>query len=367
MDLLPHFAPSSVDGCLCDPPYGLGFMGKDWDHGVPGSAVWAQVLRILKPGAMLLAFGGTRTHHRLMCAIEDAGFEIRDVIMWIYGSGFPKSLDIGKATGLTGFSGYGTALKPAYEPIIVAMHPCDGTFAANALKHGVAGMNIEASRVGDRKSVPASLSSKTASQFYRISGRKDAVNCYGKFSAGEAQGHGGHDPNLGRWPANIIHDGSGEVLSYFPDAPGQIADASTKADQFKTQNVYGAMKRGSHEASANRRYTETLGARRLDTGSAARFFYCAKASRAERDGSTHPTVKPVDLCRYLAKLILPPGRSTPRQLIVPFSGSGSEMLGATIAGWDHIVGIERDSDYNATAQKRLEAYMPLFAGMQESA
>lgn len=389
LERLTEMPDCHYSGCLTDPPYGLSFMGKAWDHGVPGPEVWTEVLRILKPGAFLLAFGGTRTHHRLMCAIEDAGFEIRDMMMWVYGQGWPKSMNISKAidrqagaerevTGpnrfegtngksnlncygtasrppatapATAFDGFGTALKPAYEPIILGMKSLDGTFADNALKHGVAGLNIDGSRIGNSKNVPASASGVAG--LYKNGHKK-------------LDERSGMNPNIGRWPANIILDE--ESAAMFPDAPGQLADASTNADERKTQNVYGAMKRGSHEVSASKRYTENgstnfaalPGARRTDSGSASRFFYCAKASADERKGNNHPTVKPVDLCRYLAKLMLPPEGET-RRLIVPYSGSGSEMMGADIAGWDDIVGIEREHNYIEIANSRLNKRMPLFA------
>lgn len=335
--------PGSFDGCLCDPPYGLGFMGKKWDHGVPSVEVWAEVLRVLKPGGHLLAFGGTRTFHRLASAIEDAGFEIRDCVSWLYGSGFPKSHNFGGA--LTGWSGFGTALKPAWEPCIVAMKPLDGTFAENALRHGVAGLNIDAGRVAGGDTI-GPVSGKAilggagggwdrpwksdAEAVARLQERANAA--VDKANA------------LGRWPANLILD----------------AEAGAMLDE--------------------------------QTGEGpSRFFYCAKASRKERDGgldgfevkggdavtgrkpgsagaknggyagttesprrNLHPCLKPLDLNRYLASLILPPERDTPRRILVPFSGSGSEMIGALMAGWDEVVGIEREADYCAIAEARLK-------------
>lgn len=191
LSVLPSLEANSIDTVITDPPYGISFMGEDWDYGVPGVHFWQEIIRAAKPGAMLLAFGGTRTHHRLMTAIEDAGWEIRDCLIWLYGSGFPKSLDIskaidkeklinrdilgytinarpnrvGKKTKLSGlqtiggeitapsstaaklWSGYGTALKPAWEPIVLAMKPLDGTFSQNAQKWGVAGINVDGGRI----------------------------------------------------------------------------------------------------------------------------------------------------------------------------------------------------------------------------
>ena len=389
LEQLRLFPDGSFDACLCDPPYGLEFMGKDWDHGVPKSDVWREVLRTLKPGAFLLAFGGTRTHHRLTCAIEDAGFEIRDVMMWIFGSGFPKSLDISKAIDkalgaerqvlragrpvkrmipgadqdATGswikdngreyvptetaaaapaaklFDGYGTALKPAYEPIIIAMKPCDGTFAENALKYGVAGIDIDGSRIETEDSIKGSTQPNDIRN-ERIIGGKRAAD-------GEIPPY--RQNQLGRWPANIILD---ERSAAALDAQtGELTSganpSSRRSDKF--QNTF--------QPYAGQDCNPARGA---DSGGASRFFYCAKASSEDRGRSnTHPTVKPQDLCRYLARLVLPPQGSAPRRLIVPFAGSGSEMLGALVAGWDEIVGIELEQKYIDIAIQRLESHCPL--------
>ena len=351
-DVLEHLAAihsNSFDDCFCDPPYGLGFMGKSWDHGVPGAEVWAEVLRVLKPGAHLMAFGGTRTYHRLACNIEDAGFELRDCVMWIYGSGFPKSMSIslaldkhagakrevltqqirkGRSGGILGketeivhtmstpntaaaaFDGYGTALKPAWEPCLVAMKQLDGTYAENALKHGLAGLHINGGRVGEEL-IPTTTTR--------------GVSKLGTFE--KADGNVMLEHN-GRWPANLILN-----------------------DDLEEQ-VW------------------------------SRFFYCAKAAQTERnagcealpmvmrsDGGQkvikngyqnmmmknhHPCVKPIDLCRYLAPMMLPPKRDTPRKLLVPFCGSGSEMLGALNAGWDAVTGIELEAEYVKIANARLK-------------
>jgi len=345
LEVLSSLEAESFDAVLCDPPYGLEFMGKDWDHGVPSLRCWSAVLRVLKPGAMLLAFGGTRTHHRLMCAIEDAGFEIRDCLMWIYGSGFPKSHDISKAidkaagakrevVGLStasanrsrttfqaeekthGYSkhpegervvsapstdaakqwnGWGTALKPGYEPVILAMKPLDGTFAQNALEHGVAGLNVDGCRVN---SEPRSTGTKKPHAESGVHGR------YGRDKRTDRQQQYDANKPQRRWPANVILD----------------EDAGEQLDE---QSGIGA-----------------------SSGGPSRFFYCAKASPQERgEGNTHPTVKPLQLCEYLARLLLPPKRDTPRRLVVPFSGSGSEMIGALTAGWDQVVGIELSPEY----------------------
>jgi len=361
-------------GVLCDPPYGLKFMGKAWDHGVPGVDVWAEVLRVCRPGAHLLAFGGSRTFHRLVCAIEDAGWEIRDSLQWIYGSGFPKSHDVGKAldreagavrdiigvrtldgnaavsckekggtyvagasfTGIKDvdvtapatdaartWDGYDTALKPAHEPIVLARKPLDGTVANNVQKWGCGALWIAGCRVGTEI-----LPEVTK-----------GVSKIGTFE--------GADGNItpqrsGRWPANIIHDGSDEVVSGFPD--GQPP---------KKQRI--GLRGGSPiHGSPAIGTPDKVGVWPGDNGgSASRFFYCAKASRKERgDGNNHPTVKPTTLTEYLARLIIPANGG---KMLVPFSGSGSEMIGALNAGWGDVTGVEREQDYADIAVNRLQA------------
>lgn len=251
-------------GALCDPPYGIGF--AKWDSEVPQSDTWRDLLRVMKPGSFLLAFGGTRKYHRLTCAIEDGGFEIRDSLCWLYGSGFPKSK---------------SCLKPAWEPIVLARKP--GPMQPLA---------IEESRIG------TSGGSVTIGKLN--AGPKKAFTVY----------HDGlhscvaHSPaGLGRWPANIVLD----------------EEAALQLDE--------------------------------QTGSeTSRFFYCAKASPGERGDNRHPTVKPVRLTEYLARLIMPPGGG---DMVVPFCGSGSEMVGAARAGWNRVVGVEKDPVHVATARKRL--------------
>ena len=356
LDFLPLLGAESIDACVTDPPYGLtarrpggrsdatkgavmgGFMGMKWDSDVPSVEIWKEVYRVLKPGAHLLAFFGTRTYHRGVCAIEDAGFEIRDQVQWLYGSGFPKSLNIGKS--IDAKKGWGTALKPAHEPIVVARKPLIGTVAENVLAHGVGGLNIDGCRVGETGA--------------RNNGRKADSDIYGKLGPMERVDYG-----VGRWPANIVHDGSDEVLAAFPDAPGQLADASRSSSR-KTQNVYGDMKRGNGrdgEASADRRYTDEGGTnfaalpgqRRNDAGSAARFFYCAKANKKDRTpGNNHPTVKPTDLMRWLCRLVTPPGGA----VLDPFMGSGSTGCATVSEGFDFI-GIEKDDAYFAIAERRI--------------
>lgn len=362
-----------VDSCVTDPPYGLEFMGKEWDRGAPGVELWREVLRVLKPGGHLLAFAGTRTQHRMATAIEDAGFEIRDMIAWVYGSGFPKSLDVSKAidkaAGAEGgkgpmkrggdrllrqapdgnrdgegtwgdevgrsaytyapatasarqWAGWGTALKPALEPITVARKPLCGTVAANVLQYGTGGINVDGCRVGTSKEVPASVS------------RKAPANCYGKYAeAGETPGIGGHDPNLGRWPANLIHDGSDEVVGLFPEATSGTPCGTRKATTgFSSGITPGAM--------------ELTGFG--DSGSAARFFYCAKADASERRNSRHPTIKPVALMRYLVRLVTPPGGL----VLDPFGGSGTTAEAARLEHCRFLL-MELSPEYCADAAERL--------------
>jgi site-specific DNA-methyltransferase (adenine-specific) len=340
-------------------------MGKEWDHGVPSVVVWREALRVLKPGAHLLAFGGTRTFHRLTCAIEDAGFEIRDCISWLHGQGFPKSHSF-KADD---FDGFGTALKPAWEPCIVAMRPMEGTFAQNALEHGVAGLNIDAGRIGMNGEENPSIARRAAAARTGWApcggdGFKDrtSVERYTEEHLGEA---------LGRWPANLILDAEAGVML---DAQSGTRKSGAMNVESRTMGYHG----GASGAAWNRESS---------SGGASRFFYCPKASREERnaglatfrpkmlrglnwsprdDGevkdrtfhqNAHPCVKPVDLCRYLASLLLPPLRTTPRRILVPYSGSGSEMIGALLAGWDEAVGIEDEIDYCTIAEGRLHHWM----------
>lgn len=307
MGLLPD---NSVDSIVTDPPYGLSFMGRKWDYDVPSVEIWAECLRVLKPGGHLLAFAGTRTQHRMACRIEDAGFEIRDMLAWVYGSGFPKSHN-----GEWG----GTALKPALEPITMARKPLSGTVEANWREHGTGALNIDGCRVATDENcarVPAMVGDTAAG-----------------FGKGIAMGGRGSD--AGRWPANLIHDGSPEVVALFPAKAG--ASAPVKGNEASKASV------GNVTGERNR----VPGAFHADTGSAARFFYCAKASKADRGDNTHPTVKPTDLMRYLCRLVTPPGGV----VLDPFMGSGSTGKAAKLEGLDFI-GIERDSEYFKIAEAR---------------
>lgn len=326
------------DAVVTDPPYELGFMGRGWDRsGVAFSVeTWRAIFDQMKPGAHLVAFSGTRTYHRMAVAIEDAGFEIRDQLAWAYGSGFPKSLDVSKAidkaagaerevTGVAGSSGssrscmagdfaggqymstaaatddakqwqgWGTALKPAWEPICLARKPLEGTVAGNVLTHGVGGLNIDACRIeGD-----------------------DAQEGRSRHGGGVMAGSSFQMPDsvssmpAGRFPANLIHDGSDEVVALFPEQSGGGTPASRRSNKFG--EIFGGFEGGAAEHG--------IGG---SSGNASRFFYSAKAGPLDRLGSEHPTVKPVDVMRWLVRLICPPGGL----LLDPFAGSGTTGIAA---------------------------------------
>lgn len=459
-EVMPTLHPESVDSIVCDPPYGLGFMGVKWDtygdgkgRGPSSKATFDRVggnsharkpggqelirmkenqrfqqaaqewfieaLRVAKPGAHLLAFGGTRTYHRLACAIEDAGWEIRDCVMWVYGSGFPKSLDVSKAIDkaagverervqgpksggmlavnshnaghgyrpndyaengnslISGdpitdaarqWQGWGTALKPAWEPIIVARKPLCGTVAENVLKHGTGGINVDGCRVGTE----AIVSLKGLGQNANMN--DDNWKGIGSRPAPTV--------SVGRWPANVIHDGSDEVVGLFPaNVKGGTWNRTAGARHFNNEGEPTGYQTSGSDAS---------------TGSAARFFYCAKASKADRDEgceglderenasqnygtkgvnltrkdggenrvlprrNNHPTVKPTALMRYLCRLVTPPGGV----VLDPFTGSGSTGKAAILEGF-RFIGIEREAEYVEIAKARIGAAEagagPLFA------
>lgn len=388
MDQMLFMADNSVDSIVTDPPYGLSFMGKKWDYDVPSVEIWAECLRVLKPGGHLLAFAGTRTQHRMAVRIEDAGFEIRDMIAWVYGSGFPKSLDVSKAIdkavgverevlgtvdprgvfdgrerksaaintnwrGAEGrddvrdlskkeitapateaarqWQGWGTALKPALEPVTVARKPLIGTVAANVLAHGTGALNIDGCRVATDPNVDDPRLGGAGS--WKTD--KAAVNVYsGGFSGEQIQ-----SSPLGRWPANLIHDGSDEVLALFPAKAGASAPVKgTESSRASIGNVTGERDR-------------VPGAFHGDTGSAARFFYCAKSSKKDRgEGNGHPTVKPTDLMRYLCRLVTPPGGV----VFDPFMGSGSTGRAALLEGFN-FVGAEMEGEFFSIAKDRISA------------
>lgn len=371
---------NTFDAALGDPPYGLKFMAHSWDKAVPSAEVWQEVLRVCKPGSPLLSFGGTRTYHRLTCHIEDAGWEIRDCLMWLYGEGFPKPHDISKAIDkklggkrevlaekrnphrgvkadhLYGFSspdkpveitaaatrqakqweGYSNLLKPGWEPIVLAMKPRDGTFANNVLTWGCGGLNIDGCRVGTNGGTKRSHQAEYPRD---ANGKEDRSNW--------ARTRHSVDPiDKGRWPANVILD---------PDA-GKMLDHQSgvgKSRRSKRRDYDSNVGNGNTLNSFKSRIEGSGGYD--DEGGASRFFYCAKASGKERRGNDHATVKPLKLCEHLGTLILPPKGTKVRRLLVPYAGSGSEMIGALLAGWDYVLGIEIDAKFAATARRRLAA------------
>jgi DNA modification methylase len=441
LEVMRTLPDASVDAVVCDPPYGLSFMGRKWDYDVPSVEIWAECLRVLKPGGHLLAFAGTRTQHRMAVRIEDAGFEIRDMLAWVYGSGMPKSLDVSKAidkcngetgrllkftewmrtTGLAArqinkitetnmgshyltavsqpaiptpalwallrphcgdvpewvdqlvqrieaergvvgqgwrinrkegavnygsgtpdgtyaittpatpeaqqWAGWGTALKPALEPITMARKPLEGTVAANVLAHGTGGLNIDGCRVAHaeecRMMAPSQANIDNPSEKHRQAGRREAVL---ELKPG------------GRWPANLIHDGSDEVVGLFPQT---VSGGGFQQGMIQHSRTYNVAK-GVEAERVRDAYERDNG------GSAARFFYTAKAAKTERQGVTHPTVKPLDLMAYLCRLVTPPGGT----VLDPFMGTGTTIKAALSEGFQAI-GIERNPAYFAMAEHRL--------------
>ena len=398
LDLLKTLPENSVDSVVTDPPYGLEFMGKEWDapwknsevvnvtdkstngifhdkgfnHGIrfsrglfemqefqKWSTEWAkEVYRVLKPGGYILVFGGSRTYHRMACAIEEANFEIRDQIMWVYGSGFPKSMNVGlalekKGEDPTGWEGWGTALKPAHEPIVMARKPLIGTVVENVLTWGTGGINIDESRVP---------------------GESVAINKLEEWSGFGQKIEPEYEQEIsskGRFPANFIHDGSEEVVELFPRSKGGVYPA------VRGNSDIGAFAQGgTHKDKPNQ--ARVMG----DDGSAARFFYCAKANSKDRNEGLedfeskqqdlsrkagnpggdnprnrgvnkrknhHPTVKPTELMRYLVKLVTPINGV----VLDPFTGSGSTGKAAVMDGFSFI-GIEMSEEYVAIAKARID-------------
>ena len=314
--VLRGMAANSVDSVVCDPPYGISFMNKHWDYDIPSVETWREVFRVLKPGGHVLSFAGTRTQHRMAAAIEDAGFEIREMLAWVYGSGMPKNKNLG--------NGFGSALKPSFEPITVARKPFAGSLTANFEKYGTGGINIEGCRVPLTGDADAAAFENNHRVTERLPESYDGQSL-GLHDGGWKQRVGEAVIPPGRWPANLIHDGSDEVLAAFPNAPGQQAATGKR----KQGGVYGAVTDGQHGVEP-----------RNDGGSAARFFYCTKASKKDRgEGNNHVTVKPTDLMRYLCRLVTPPNGT----VLDPWAGSGSTGKAAILEGF-HFVGIDLDSD-----------------------
>lgn len=414
LEKLKNIKDNSVDAIVTDPPYGISFMGKKWDYDVPSVDIWKECLRVLKPGGHLLSFAGTRTYHRMAIAIEDAGFEIRDMIAWVYGSGFPKSLNIGKAVdklqgnerevsgrgtagaafhygdpgeggfgntsdkdkgtastewnttkGTSEWEGWGTALKPALEPITVARKPLgEKTVAENCLKWGVGGINIDGCRVGIENNEDLARENKKDNGMFGV-GNNNNNNAQILKDRGL--------PPVGRFPANLIHDGSDEVVGLFPQTHSR--------GNYKVKQQWKSSEKGwqgpplatnSEEGSEQFEYD--------NGGNASRFFYCAKASKRERnigceelkekqyshDGrnkeienpyqrnksvatNSHPTVKPIALMEYLVKLVSREGQV----VLDPFMGSGTTGMACKKLDREFI-GIEMIPEYMEIAKARIK-------------
>jgi predicted RNA methylase len=469
----------SVDAIVTDPPYGLCFMGREWDHGVPGVEFWAEALRVAKPGAHLVAFGGTRTFHRLTCAIEDAGWEIRDCLSWLYGSGFPKSLDVSKAidrqrddsagvyrvtawvraardaAGVTnaqinetfGFAGqmaghwttaksqpavptldqvptlldvlrvapedvpedirrllwdlngrkgqpgenwakrevigsadvpvghafagqtyggdsssrtvdvtapatdaarawqgWGTALKPAWEPIVLARKPLDGTVASNVLAHGTGALNVDGCRIETADSLNGGAYSEGGRS--ALPGDERDAAAAGMFAAGGGRLPGEYKQPSGRWPANVAVDE--EAAAMLDAQTGTLTSGRLRPDAYVEGGRENVSMSAGHGAYQHRGYES-------DSGGASRFFYTAKAASDERGvGNTHPTVKPVALMRWLVRMVTPPGGL----VLDPFCGSGSTLVAASLEGFS-AVGVEREPEYAAIARGRIYDSNPM--------
>jgi len=379
LEQMKQLPDNSVDSIVTDPPYGISFMAKKWDYDVPKVEVWKEAMRVLKHGGHALIACGTRTQHRMVVNIEDAGFEIRDVVSWIYGSGFPKSLNIRKAIDKTAgleieykptedthafniaeqWDGWGTALKPACEFFTLCRKPLsEKTVAANVLKWGTGGINIDGCRVGTDEKLVRPEVQRLDNQAY-----------------GKGLGAGTQEEPQGRFPANLIHDGSQQVLELFPETKKDSAAARffycPKASK-KDRNDGLPTKSESLESS------EIVGNNHPTVKPTARFFYCPKASKKDRDEglegfeghdtysedaatpmrdqrdqvqrkNTHPTVKPTALMQYLCRLITPTGGV----VLDPYMGSGSTGKAAVKEGFS-FVGCELDEDYYKIATARIE-------------
>ncbi|WP_426043686.1 DNA-methyltransferase [Caulobacter sp. DWR3-1-2] len=347
--VLQGLADESIDGCVSDAPYALvsinkrfgspnaapatsggasgvyrrasaGFMGQGWDTGETAHdpAFWAEVWRVLKPGGHIIVAAGTRTYHRLAVAIEDAGFEIRDMLTWLYGTGFPKSHN----HDIDGEK-WGTGLKPACEPWVLARKPLIGSVAENIARYGVGALNIDRCRVG---SGPRALMvrAETVTLANSMSGKPTGSTSSGAMTS------------LGRWPANVVHDGSAQVVAAFPQAGGQRGDLKATGRAKPSKHAYGDMAPPAPHTA------------RGDSGSAARFFYCAKATKADRCGSKHPTVKPIKLMQWFCRMIIPPGGV----VLDPFAGSGTTGAAAYRDGFSAIL-IEREARFVLDIERRM--------------
>ena len=380
LDAMKEMKTNSVDSIVTDPPYGLAFMGKKWDYDVPSVAIWREALRVLKPGGHLLAFAGSRTYHRMAINIEDAGFEIRDQIMWLYGSGFPKSLNISKSIDkklgaeremvrmpysnqqmmmkdgqnerpwqnkarelgyhetmsnkpaspeAQQWDGWGTALKPAHEPIVLARKPIEDTITENVLEHGTGALNIGDCRVATNENLNGGAYAKEG-------GRAESQSLHGGSGmnvAGKTVGVDFVQP-AGRWPANFIHDGSDEVVSLFPEENARFFYCAKAS---KAERDAGCEELESQEMGRNQ---SPLEGGKMLTGSGN--------ERSNLKKNFHPTVKPIALMEYLCRLITPPGGT----ILDPFMGSGTTGIAALRLGFEFI-GLELSEEYVEIASHRI--------------
>lgn len=381
LDWLKGMPDNSATALLSDTPYGLGkapdpavllrswldgiehdtgpgFMGQDWDV-VPGPAVWKEAYRVLKPGAVMLLFGGTRTIDLLGISVRLAGFEIFDMVAWLYGQGWSKSglwqrkqefQDLGIAET---WDGYASHLKPAMEPIICARKPREGTYANTANLYGTGGLWIDGTRIPVNAEVDDP----------RLGGKgtwdtsNAAKNVYGKFAGTETD-----SSPLGRWPADIIHDGSAEVMDLFPHTASGTGAVKKESGAGYSPASFGKESRPA--GTPNVEYG--------DSGSASRFFYVAKPSKSEKlaglaaDAERHTTTKPLALTEYLAKMILPPAQYRDEAvLLVPYCGIASEVIGAVKAGWQNVRGCDIKPNYIAIGEQRIAHWCSQLSFLQE--
>lgn len=315
IEVIRSMPEASVHSVVTDPPYGLGFMGKKWDALPPGEEWAAECLRVLKPGGFLLAFGGTRTWHRLAVAVEDAGFEIRDCLAWMYGSGFPK---------------HRANLKPAFEPVVMARKPFNGSLTANEAEHGTGALNIEASRIGTESTIRPET---------RLTSKGLEGGGYGHPDADRSLNGSVNGSTSGRWPANVMLDE--HAAEELDGQSGVLKSGAHKAGQQRN-----AKSKSSYVMSDVTTYSD-----KGSSGGASRFFYVAKAPKTERpnaNGVAHPTVKPLTLMRHLVKLATPEGGT----VLDPFAGSGTTVEAAMIEGFN-VIGIEREAEYLPLIQERI--------------
>jgi site-specific DNA-methyltransferase (adenine-specific) len=347
------------DGCFCDPPYGLHFMSKKWDYDVPKKDTWKEVYRTLKPGAYLLAFGGTRTYHRLVCEIEDAGFNIKDTLTFLYGSGFPKSFNISKKLKSEEqdeeaeiWKSYGTALKPAVEFILLAQREVEGTYASNCLKWGCGGLNIDGCRIG-------------IDEAYNITEemleRSGGIRTPGQVLPGLAgKNNTTFESHEGRFPANLLLDEESAILL---DKQSGITKSTGGVSRFFYCSKTSKKERNAGLDECEDKILARSGGAQVAENKGEQEYTEGQGiglNRLQTVKNPHPTLKPIALNSYLAKLILPPDRhdnNNLRKILVPFAGTASEMIGSGLSGWDYIEGIEQNMIYVEIARKRIEFYL----------